>query len=152
MAISKNIVSACLEKACNGPSINKRKMEKISNEFKTRLNIVTPSVNQKVINLSGGNQQKVVFAKWLLVSPKILIVDEPTRGVDVGAKAEIYSILRQLAKNGTSIIIISSDLMEVLSISDRIYVMHNGTITGEINGDEATEESIMKYASGILCK
>lgn len=150
MAVSKNIASACLEKVCNGPNVSSKKMERTALDFKDKLNIVTPGVNQKVVNLSGGNQQKVVFAKWLLVNPKILIVDEPTRGVDVGAKAEIYNILRELAKNGTSIIVVSSDLMEVLSISDRIYVMYNGTITGELKGGEATEEFIMKYASGIM--
>lgn len=150
MAVSKNIASACLEKVCNGPNVSRKKMEMTALYFKDKLSIVTPSVNQKVVNLSGGNQQKVVFAKWLLVNPKILIVDEPTLGVDVGAKAEIYSILRELAKNGTSIIVVSSDLMEVLSISDRVYVMYNGTITGELKGSEATEELIMKYASGIM--
>lgn len=150
MAISKNIASACLEKVCNGPSVSSERMNSTAIEYKDKLNIITPGVGQKVVNLSGGNQQKVVFAKWLLVNPKVLIVDEPTRGVDVGAKAEIYNILRKLTQDGTSIIIVSSDLMEVLSISDRIYVMYNGTITGELDGNEATEEYIMKYASGIM--
>lgn len=149
MSVEKNIVSASLKEISEGMMLNDKKSVKISDAYKEKLNIVTPSVAQRVVNLSGGNQQKVVFAKWLFVNPKIMIVDEPTRGVDVGAKSEIYGILRRLTEQGTSIIVVSSDLPEVLSISDRIYVMHNGEITGELDGREADEETIMKYASGI---
>ena len=100
-----------------------------------------------MLNLSGGNQQKVVLAKWLLVNPRILVVDEPTRGVDVGAKLEIYAILRQLREAGTSIVVISSDLPEILSIADRIYVMCDGRISGELTGSQATEEELLSCSS-----
>ncbi len=150
MAIHANIASASLKKLSVGMNLDHKAINRISEDYKQKLNIVTPSIQQKVVNLSGGNQQKVVLAKWLAVNPKILIVDEPTRGVDVGAKAEIYQILRDLTAAGTSIIVVSSDLPEVLAISDRIYIMHNGQIIGELSGDKATEQSIMKYASGIM--
>lgn len=150
MAVSTNIASASLKKLSKGMNLDQKAINRVSEEYKKKLNIVTPSIFQKVVNLSGGNQQKVVLAKWLVVNPKLMIVDEPTRGVDVGAKAEIYEILRALTEEGTSIIVVSSDLTEVLAISDRIYVMHNGEIKGELNGDEATEQLIMRYASGIM--
>ncbi len=149
MAVANNIASASLKKLSRGMNIDNARMYRIAEEYREKLGIMTPSVRQKVVNLSGGNQQKVVLAKWLLVDPNIMIVDEPTRGIDVGAKSEIYTILRQLTEQGTSVIVVSSDLPEVLSISDRIYVMHNGTITGEIAAKDATEELIMRYASGI---
>jgi len=149
MAVSENIASANLKYFQKGLNMDDKKVERIAEEYKSRLSIMTPSVRQKVVNLSGGNQQKVMLAKWLLVKPKILIVDEPTRGVDVGTKSEIYNILRELTKQGTSIVVISSDLPEVLAVSDRIYVMWEGKITGELWGSEATEEKIMEYASGL---
>lgn len=150
MAISTNIASASLKKLSKGMSLDQKEINLISETYKKKLNIITPSIHQKVVNLSGGNQQKVVLAKWLVVNPKIMIVDEPTRGVDVGAKAEIYQILRDLTDQGTSIIVVSSDLPEVLAISDRIYIMHNGEIKGEVKGEEATEQLVMRYASGIM--
>jgi ribose transport system ATP-binding protein len=148
MAVSQNIASASLKQLSRGIELDEKKVAAVAEEFREKLSIATPGIKQKVIHLSGGNQQKVVLAKWLLVNPKILIVDEPTRGVDVGAKSEIYAILRQLTEAGTSIIVISSDLPEVLSLSDRIHVMWNGCITGEFPGHEATEECIMCAASG----
>jgi ribose transport system ATP-binding protein len=147
MSLAENIVAAALDKCSTFIELDQRKVASFSEEFRTRLSIATPSIRQKVLNLSGGNQQKVVIAKWLLVNPRILIVDEPTRGVDVGAKLEIYSILRELRDSGTSIIIISSDLPEVLSISDRIYSVCAGRISGEVSGAEATEELLMLNAS-----
>jgi len=149
MSIEKNIISASIKKFIRGLGMNERKMLDVSEDFKRKLNIVTPSVLQKVVNLSGGNQQKVVIAKWLLVAPDIILVDEPTRGIDVGAKAEIYTLLRELANKGKSVIIVSSELPEVLSLSDRIYVIYSGKVLAEIDGSEATEEMIIKYASGI---
>jgi len=149
MSVEKNIVSSSLKEISEGIMLNDKKGALVCEEYREKLNIVTPSVSQRVVNLSGGNQQKVVFAKWLFVNPKIMIVDEPTRGVDVGAKSEIYGILRRLTEQGTSIIVVSSDLPEVLAISDRIYIMYNGGITGELDGKTADEETIMKYASGI---
>jgi ABC-type sugar transport system ATPase subunit len=149
MSIAYNIVSGNLKAVSRNNLIKSKQIISLSNKLKDRLRIVCPSVRSKVEQLSGGNQQKVIFAKWLLVNPKILIVDEPTRGIDVGTKSEIYRIIRELSSKGTSIIIISSDLPEVLTISDRIIVMHNGRITGELSRDDATEEKIMQYASGF---
>ena len=111
------------------------------------LSIKTPSVQQQVKNLSGGNQQKVVIGKWLTADTEILIFDEPTRGIDVGAKSEIYRLLNDLAKQGKSIIMISSELPEILRMSHRIVVMCEGRITGELSADEATQEAIMTYAT-----
>jgi ribose transport system ATP-binding protein len=115
-----------------------------------RLNVKTPSIEERVINLSGGNQQKVVLAKWLALEPRLLIFDEPTRGVDVGAKAEIYALMRQLAERGVAILMISSDMEEVLHISDRVIVMHEGATAGILDRSECTEENIMRLAVGRL--
>ena len=112
------------------------------------LNVKMSSVENEVGNLSGGNQQKVVLAKWLSLDPKVLIFDEPTRGVDIGAKSEIYFLMRELAKKGVAIIVISSDMEEVLGISDRVAVMHEGRITGILDRDQCTEESVMQLAVG----
>ncbi|PNV79614.1 MAG: D-xylose ABC transporter ATP-binding protein [Dictyoglomus turgidum] len=127
--------------------VDDKKAEKVSNEYIQRLRIRTPSVRQKVKNLSGGNQQKVVVAKWLLRNCDILIFDEPTRGIDVGAKNEIYKLLNELIAEGKSIIMISSELPEILRMSHRIVVMCEGRITGILDADEATEEKILKYAT-----
>jgi len=113
------------------------------------LKVKTPSIETRAMNLSGGNQQKVVLAKWLALQPKVLIFDEPTRGIDVGAKAEIYKLMRGLADNGVALIMISSDLEEVMGVSDRIAVMHEGAITGFLERRaEFTEEAIMHLAVG----
>ena len=119
--------------------------QKAVGEFK----ISTPSIKQKIKNLSGGNQQKVLLSMWLGINPKVLIVDEPTRGVDVGAKSDIYNLLRGMAQKGIGIIVISSDLMELLGISDRIIVMKQGQIVGEMDKSEATEEKVISIASGV---
>jgi ABC-type sugar transport system ATPase subunit len=123
-----------------------------TNEMIDRLRVVCRGPNQLVRNLSGGNQQKVVLAKWLSSSPDIFIVDEPTRGIDVGARAEIYNIIRELARDGKTIIIVSSDVTEVLSICQRIIVMHEGTVTGELVGNERTEDRVMQYAFNVMQK
>jgi ABC-type sugar transport system ATPase subunit len=115
----------------------------------SRFGIITPSVRQTVRNLSGGNQQKVLLAMWMGIAPKVLIADEPTRGVDVGAKSEIYRLLRQLAASGVGIILISSDLLEILGLADRIIVMRQGGIAGEFGRHEATEENIIACAAGM---
>jgi len=112
------------------------------------INIKTPSPEMRAANLSGGNQQKVVLARWLACSPKVLIFDEPTRGIDVGAKAEIYGLIRRLANDGVSVIVISSEMEEVLGISDRIAVMHEGRITGILERSQFTEEAVMYLATG----
>ena len=110
------------------------------------MNIKAPSIMQKVGNLSGGNQQKVQLAKWLFAKPKVLILDEPTRGIDVGAKYEIYTLMNRLVEEGMSIIMISSELPEVLGMSDRLYVMSGGSITGELSAEEADERKVMAMA------
>lgn len=129
--------------------LDKKKEVSDVNDYINKIRIKTPSPNQYIKNLSGGNQQKVILAKWLLTKPEVLIIDEPTRGIDVGAKKEIYELLNELKESGKAIIMISSDMPEVLGISDRILVMSEGKITGELSRDEATQEKIMKLAVGI---
>lgn len=126
--------------------VNRAKEKEIGTAFVERLNVRTPSLDQEVGKLSGGNQQKVVLARWLAAAPKVLILDEPTRGIDVGAKAEIYKLIDQLANEGYAIMFISSEMPEIIGLSDRVYVMQNGRITGELPGSAATEESILELA------
>ena len=109
------------------------------------VNIRTPSIEQKTVNLSGGNQQKVVLGKWIFADPDVLILDEPTRGIDVGAKFEIYKLINELAEKGKSIIMISSELPELIGMCDRIYTLCEGEITGDIPREEANQENLMKY-------
>lgn len=118
-------------------------------EYIQKLSIKTPTQDQLIKNLSGGNQQKVILAKWLMLSPKVLIIDEPTKGIDVGAKKEIYEVLNELKSAGKAVIMISSDMAEIIGVSDRVMVMHEGKVTGELNRNELTQENIMKYAIGI---
>jgi ribose transport system ATP-binding protein len=113
-----------------------------------RLNIRTPSVESVAATLSGGNQQKVVLAKWLAMSPNVMLFDEPTRGIDVGAKSEIYSLIRALSDAGVAVLMISSDMEEVIGVSDRILVMHEGRISGELNRDQFSEHNVMQLAVG----
>jgi len=146
--VKQNVTLANLmEIASNVGVVDDNAEVKVANEYKSSLNIKTPSVEQKVSNLSGGNQQKVSLAKWLFVKPDILILDEPTRGIDVGAKYEIYTIMSRLVQQGMSIIMISSELPEVLGMSDRIYIVSSGKIAGEMPIAEATQEKIMKLAT-----
>jgi putative multiple sugar transport system ATP-binding protein len=147
--IKYNTTISNLPKITEGFVINENEEVKIANDFKKSIGIKAPSIKQKVGNLSGGNQQKVSLAKWLFVGPKVLILDEPTRGIDVGAKFEIYSLMNRLVEEGMSIIMISSELLEVLGMSDRIYVMSGGKITGEITAEEATEQNVMAMATRI---
>jgi ABC-type sugar transport system ATPase subunit len=129
--------------------MDERRAAAFAEAARTRFGIVTPSIGQAVRNLSGGNQQKVLLAMWMGTAPKVLIADEPTRGVDVGARSEIYRLLRQLAAAGVGIILISSDLLEVLGLADRILVMRQGRIAGEFARSEATEENVIACASGV---
>jgi ribose transport system ATP-binding protein len=148
MPIRENITLPSLRKYSEGILISKSAESKTSKEMCEKLKVKTPSIESNVGNLSGGNQQKVVLAKWLSLNPKLLIFDEPTRGIDVGAKAEIYQLMRDLAEKGVAIMMISSDMEEVLGESDRIAVMHEGKITGILDREDASEESIMKLAVG----
>ena len=112
------------------------------------LQIKTPSDQQLAQYLSGGNQQKIVLAKWLSMEPRVLLLDEPTRGVDIGAKQEIYRLMEELAERGVGILFVSSEMEEVLSMSDRVIVMHEGRVSGELQRDELSEEAVMKLATG----
>jgi ABC-type sugar transport system ATPase subunit len=146
MSIEDNI--AAVASARFGAWRYSRRLQRITAEEMCRsLRVVCRGPFEAVQNLSGGNQQKVVLAKWLLARPRVLIVDEPTRGVDVGAKGEIHNLLYELARAGTAILVISSDLPEILAVSDRVLVMREGRITGELARDQATEQSIMQLAS-----
>ena len=121
----------------------------IYDQYRDRLQIKTPSWRQTVGNLSGGNQQKIVIGKWLAMKPSVLIVDEPTRGIDVGSKAEIHNLIRELARSGYAVIVISSEMPEVLHVSDRIVAMYHGRVMREFTSDEVTEDSLVQAISGI---
>jgi len=145
--VKQNITLANLREIANRGVVDNNAEIKVANEYTTSLAIKTPSIEQKVLYLSGGNQQKVSLAKWLFVKPNILILDEPTRGIDVGAKYEIHSIMNDLVEQGMSIIMISSELPEILGMSDRIYVLSDGKISGELSIEEADQEKIMHLAT-----
>ncbi len=145
--VKQNITLANISSLAQRGVVDKNAEIKVANEYKTALSIKTPSIAQLVVNLSGGNQQKVSVAKWLFVKPDILILDEPTRGIDVGAKYEIYTIMNRLVEQGMSIIMISSELPEVLGMSDRVYVIASGKMVGELPVAEATQEKIMSLAT-----
>ena len=144
--IRYNTTLANLKALAKGLAIDQNKEIIVAQKYKNDINIKAPSIEQKVNNLSGGNQQKVQIAKWLFTEPKVLILDEPTRGIDVGAKLEIYTLMNKMVQEGMCIIMISSELPEVLGMSDRLYVMSEGQITGELDAAEATEEKVMKMA------
>ena len=128
--------------------VDNKKISKLTNEYIEKLAIKTDSSKKEVQMLSGGNQQKVVVGKWLITAPQILILDEPTRGVDVGAKYEIYEIMQELKKNGVAIIMISSELPEIIGMSDRVIVMHEGKLQGIVDKKDLTQERVMTLATG----
>ena len=142
-SIKNNITLASLKNVSSNNILDDNKEVKAAEDFKSKMNIKCSDIFQNVSNLSGGNQQKVVLSKWIFSEPDILILDEPTRGIDVGAKYEIYTLINALAEEEKAIIVISSELPEVLGLSDRIYVMNEGKIVGELNSDEASQENIM---------
>jgi putative multiple sugar transport system ATP-binding protein len=142
--VRENISLASLDKLSRRMVINRNREIQVAEEYREKLNIKTPSISQLTGNLSGGNQQKVCLSRWIFANPDVLILDEPTRGIDVGAKYEIYNIINRLAADGKAVIIISSELPEVLGISDRVYVMNQGRIVGELDKTEATQESVMR--------
>ena len=146
LSVRENAILANLK--AYGFVLKHAKIRKDAEEYVEKLNVKTPSLDAQIQNLSGGNQQKVLVARWLLTNPDVLIVDEPTRGIDVGAKAEIHALLTKLAGEGKAIIMISSELPEVLGMADRILVMHEGKMTGILGREEASQELIMKYATG----
>ncbi len=149
MDVEKNITLASLEKiAYNNVIINQNEEVKASRHYVSELAIKTPSIEQLAGNLSGGNQQKVVLSKWLMTEPKVLILDEPTRGIDIGAKSEIYTIINSLVEKGVCVVLVSSELPEILGMCDRVVVMHEGRISGELATTDATQEKIMHLATG----
>ncbi|MEG0565480.1 MAG: sugar ABC transporter ATP-binding protein, partial [Hungatella sp.] len=148
LSIADNVSIASLDQYLDAKIIlNDKKIEQLVKENVAKLSIKTPSSKTLIQNLSGGNQQKVIISRWLANNPDVLILDEPTRGIDVGAKYEIYSIMVDLARQGKSIIMISSEMSELIGMSDRILVMCNGKLTGEVTGDQATQENIMSLAT-----
>ncbi len=146
MSIQDNIVAARLSEAKKGGLFDRSMLTGIAQKFKEKLRIYTPNVIQRVGNLSGGNQQKVVLAKWLLTNPDVLIVDEPTHGVDIGAKFELYEMLRELARQGKGVLIISDELTELIYLCDRALVIKNGRIAGEVTKEKMTEEELISLA------
>jgi ribose transport system ATP-binding protein len=147
LSVAENLSLASLERNISVGLVNRREQRKRARKMIEDLNIRTPGLEQEIRYLSGGNQQKVVIGKWLLADSRVLIMDEPTRGIDVGAKVEIYELMNELTENGAGILMISSDLPEVLGMSDRILVMSEGRITGELPVDEATQENVMELAT-----
>lgn len=151
-SIAWNITLSSLKKISRGLTINQKEEKEIAATYKERLSIKTPSLNQSLKNLSGGNQQKVVLAKVLATDADIIIFDEPTRGIDVKAKQEIYDLIRELSESGKSIIMISSEMEEVIGLSDRVIVLHDGRIAGELARNELSQEAILRLASGQLAQ
>jgi len=147
-SVRYNAAAGLLQRLSRFSFINFRAINQIVRELVERLRVRTPSLNQQVRNLSGGNQQKVIIARWLTLNPKVLIMDEPTRGVDVGAKAEIHALMNELAAQGMAILMISSELPEVLGVSDRILVMREGRLVAELSREEASQDRIMQAATG----
>ncbi|MFA7108876.1 MAG: sugar ABC transporter ATP-binding protein [Sphaerochaetaceae bacterium] len=146
LTVKENVVMASLDKLYPNKKISEEKEKEVVSNYVKELGISTPSINQHVKNLSGGNQQKVVLAKWLCTKADLIIFDEPTRGIDVGAKGEIYSFMNSLAANGKAIIMISSELPEIIGMSDRVYVMRDGKMINSIDRKDATQELILSYA------
>jgi ABC-type sugar transport system ATPase subunit len=145
--VGANISSAALRRVARGPFVDRPAEHELIKKYVSRLRVRTPSYQQMARLLSGGNQQKVLLAKWLAVQPTVLIVDEPTRGVDIGTKAEIYGLFDELVREGIAILVISSDLPEVLALADRILIMRHGRLTGELSRENATEEKVMHLAA-----
>lgn len=146
LSIRENTVISSLRKWRIGPLLSKRRMNGITNEYIKKLGVKTPDENTKIRSLSGGNQQKVIFARWLLLEPTVLLLDEPTRGIDVGAKYEIYELIAELARSGRSVILVSSEMPELLGLCDRIMVLSGGKLAGTV-GCDATQEEIMSLAT-----
>jgi len=147
LPVIDNLILVAFRKASRLGFLLGRRIRQTVNTYIGRMNIKLSSPWQRIDSLSGGNQQKVIISRWLANDPKLLICDEPTRGIDVGSKAEIHALLVELARKGLSVLLISSEMPELLSICDRILVMHNGRITGELSHEEATEEKILMFAT-----
>ena len=147
--VERNINMTSYSKFAKRGLYSQKSADENADEYVKSLAIKTPTIRQLAMYLSGGNQQKVILAKWICKEAKILIFDEPTRGIDVGAKYEIYRLINRLSSQGIGIILISSELPEILGMSDRVYVFCRGKINGELSRDEASQEKILKFAAGI---
>ena len=148
LAISANISLASLDRFSRAGAIDFRREQEVAADYTRRLGIKTPSIFAPVTTLSGGNQQKVALSRWLVTQPSVLILDEPTQGIDVGAKAEVHALMTELASQGVAILMISSELPEILGMSDRVAVMHEGSIVATLDRAEATQEKILALALG----
>ena len=148
-AVRDNISLSALDRYQTGKFVRQKEVADLAREAVDEFNVKTTSIDNEVGLLSGGNQQKVVLAKWISLKPKVLLLDEPTRGIDVGSKSEIYQLIEDLASQGVAILAISSDLEEILRISDRVLVMHDGALTGELGRDMLSEEAVMGLATGM---
>ena len=146
--VGTNITMASFDHFVDGGVFNKKKEKEIIDKQIRALNVKTPSADVRIANLSGGNQQKCLIARWMENDPDILILDEPTKGIDVGAKYEIYVLMKEIAESGKTVIMISSELPEVINMSNRIYVIADGRIVGELKGEDLTEEVVMAAALG----
>ncbi|HMO12201.1 MAG TPA: sugar ABC transporter ATP-binding protein, partial [Actinotalea sp.] len=148
LSVRDNMLAAALPRYSPGGMVDRRRIEEAAEQQRKALAIKTPSLDQLIKNLSGGNQQKVLVSRWLLTLPDVLMIDEPTRGIDVGAKSEIHRIISTLAKEGKAVLMVSSEMPEILGMSDRILVMHEGEVTGEVSRADATQDRIMQLATG----
>lgn len=146
LSIMKNATLASLKKVIRRGFTHSRQEEQLVSEYFAKMNVKAPSLHTRIANLSGGNQQKVLLARWLIANPKVMLLDEPTRGIDIGAKFEIYKIMTELARQGRGILMISSELPELIGMCDRIYVMSAGRLTAELTRDQFSQETILKYA------
>lgn len=149
LSVWENIAASSLGQFTSRGVLQRKWVRGVSETFRDSLAIRTPSLDQMVQNLSGGNQQKVLLAKWLACNPRVLIIDEPTRGVDVGSRADLHNLIRELADGGTAVMVISSDTSEIIALSDRVYVMADGRMAGELSGAGITEEAIMRLATEV---
>ncbi|WP_082765943.1 sugar ABC transporter ATP-binding protein [Azotobacter vinelandii] len=147
LSVQENMEVTVLPNFASRGFVQRQRLRELCEEMRRKLRVKTPSLEQCIANLSGGNQQKALLARWLMTQPRVLILDEPTRGIDVGAKAEIYKLIAELAAEGMAVIMISSELPEVLGMSDRVMVMHEGAVTGILEREEATQERVMQLAS-----
>ena len=150
MSVKQNAQMVVLDKIKKGILLDDRKADRLMEEMMQEYSIKAGNVKDPILTLSGGNQQKVIIARWIANHPEILLCDEPTRGIDVGAKAEVYAILRKIARQGIGIVMVSSELPELLALCDRIIVMHEGKITGQLMREEATETAVMRYAAALV--
>ena len=148
LSVQENITMASIDQFTSRSLLKHGKMAETCKAEVEKFNIRPPSINQRVEMLSGGNQQKVLLSRWMLTDPDVLILDEPTRGIDIGAKSEIYRLMSDLAQRGKAIIMISSELPEIIGMSDRVVVMHEGKVTGILDAADATQERLLSYAAG----